>query len=338
MMAKTNWQMGDIVQPDDLNQIGQEINDAAAAAAAAQAMAENHASRHTENGADPIPNATPMEGGLMSGTDKAKLDAATSAATPNTIVQRDANGRAKVAAPAASDDIATKGYADATFLPQAGGDVVGRLSAIGYDMPDSSGPAADLTDIPDTRHYVARVINRTGYPQTHGSIIGYKSSPNNYQYSWQIFHGATSQRMYRRYALSSSTWSSWEEVITSAGGQTINNTLSFSGTFPIRLDLPGYKSWIIHRAENYISFAPRNDSDTNWDWANSIVFTPDGRISFGAYYPAKPTIFMGNGSPEGSKTAVVGSLYLRTDGGAGTSLYVKVSGTGNTGWKAVQTA
>ena len=38
------------------------------------------------------------------------------------------------------------------------------------------------------------------------------------------------------------------------------------------------------------------------------------------------------GSPEGAVTAVIGSLYSRLDGGAGTSLYVKQSGTGNTGW------
>ena len=40
----------------------------------------------------------------------------------------------------------------------------------------------------------------------------------------------------------------------------------------------------------------------------------------------------GNGSPEGVVSAPVGSLYSRTDGGAGTSLYVKESGAGNTGW------
>lgn len=40
----------------------------------------------------------------------------------------------------------------------------------------------------------------------------------------------------------------------------------------------------------------------------------------------------GSGSPEGSVTAPVGSLFLRSDGGAATSLYVKESGTGNTGW------
>jgi hypothetical protein len=42
----------------------------------------------------------------------------------------------------------------------------------------------------------------------------------------------------------------------------------------------------------------------------------------------------GTGSPEGVKTAPVGSLYSRTDGAASTTLYVKQSGTGNTGWVA----
>jgi hypothetical protein len=42
----------------------------------------------------------------------------------------------------------------------------------------------------------------------------------------------------------------------------------------------------------------------------------------------------GAGSPEGVVTANVGSQYMRRDGGAGTTLYVKESGTGNTGWVA----
>lgn len=42
----------------------------------------------------------------------------------------------------------------------------------------------------------------------------------------------------------------------------------------------------------------------------------------------------GQDSPEGVVTAIRGSLYLRTNGGAGTTLYVKESGTGNTGWVA----
>ena len=42
----------------------------------------------------------------------------------------------------------------------------------------------------------------------------------------------------------------------------------------------------------------------------------------------------GSGSPEGSISANPGSLYTDTGGGAGTTLYVKESGTGNTGWVA----
>ncbi len=45
-------------------------------------------------------------------------------------------------------------------------------------------------------------------------------------------------------------------------------------------------------------------------------------------------IHEGNGSPEGVVTAPVGHLYLRRDGGASTTLYVKQSGSANTGWVA----
>jgi hypothetical protein len=54
--------------------------------------------------------------------------------------------------------------------------------------------------------------------------------------------------------------------------------------------------------------------------------------------PAQTSInglYSGAGSPEGVVVAPVGSLYGRTDGGAGTTLYVKESnGTGSTGWVA----
>lgn len=42
----------------------------------------------------------------------------------------------------------------------------------------------------------------------------------------------------------------------------------------------------------------------------------------------------GSGSPEGVATAPIGTLYVRNDGGVGTTLYVKESGTGSTGWSA----
>ena len=42
----------------------------------------------------------------------------------------------------------------------------------------------------------------------------------------------------------------------------------------------------------------------------------------------------GAGTPEGVLSAVAGSLYTRTDGGAGTTLYIKESGAAATGWVA----
>lgn len=45
-----------------------------------------------------------------------------------------------------------------------------------------------------------------------------------------------------------------------------------------------------------------------------------------------PGIYAGSGTPEAAVTAGIGSIFLRTNGGAATSLYVKETGTGNTGW------
>lgn len=52
--------------------------------------------------------------GLLSGTDKKKLDDAATVATPSTLVLRDAAGRFQAVAPAADADVATKSYVDAT--------------------------------------------------------------------------------------------------------------------------------------------------------------------------------------------------------------------------------
>jgi hypothetical protein len=57
-----------------------------------------------------------------------------------------------------------------------------------------------------------------------------------------------------------------------------------------------------------------------------------GTAGKGISLPGGITWTSGAGSPEAVVTAPVGSLYSRSDGGAGTSLYVKESGSGNTGW------
>lgn len=59
-----------------------------------------------------ISAATSGAAGSMSAADKAKLDAATDAATNSTLVMRDASARFKAADPSASSDVATKNYVD----------------------------------------------------------------------------------------------------------------------------------------------------------------------------------------------------------------------------------
>jgi hypothetical protein len=55
-------------------------------------------------------------------------------------------------------------------------------------------------------------------------------------------------------------------------------------------------------------------------------------VSFGNFNGAK--LFSYTATPEGIITAPMGSLCVSTNGGTSTTLYVKTSGTGNTGWTA----
>lgn len=50
--------------------------------------------------------------------------------------------------------------------------------------------------------------------------------------------------------------------------------------------------------------------------------------------PVPQNVLSGEGDPEGAIAAPVGTLYLRSDGGTGTTLYVKESGTDENGWAA----
>ena len=71
------------------------------------------------------------------------------------------------------------------------------------------------------------------------------------------------------------------------------------------------------------------------DRANKLLsFDSNGLPAAVTSATALALIYSGTGSPEGAVTATVGSLFLRTNGGSNTTLYVKESGSGNTGWVA----
>lgn len=75
-----------------------------------------------------------------------------------------------------------------------------------------------------------------------------------------------------------------------------------------------------------------------------LLSTTGGKIltisDSGAIGPQNSTslILSAAGTPEGAKTAPIGSVFMRNDGAAGTSGYIKESGAGNTGWQTLVTA
>ena len=72
----------------------------------------------------------------------------------------------------------------------------------------------------------------------------------------------------------------------------------------------------------------KNNGNVQVKTGNLVIETSGKGVSL----PGGITWTSGSGSPEGVVTAPVGSLYSRSDGGLLTSLYVKESGSGNTGW------
>lgn len=97
-------------------------------------------------------------------------------------------------------------------------------------------------------------------------------------------------------------------------------------TIPVLLDRMGSKLSDGKKVFVAIEVVPKK--------SEGLTGTPAINVSSVEIGSSGPTWTSGTGTPEGVVTAPVGSLYSRTDGGTGTSLYVKESGTGNTGWAA----
>jgi len=110
---------------------------------------------------------------------------------------------------------------------------------------------------------------------------------------------------------------------TSSGVLTLGNYADPATDFS-RLQFGGTTSSFpaLKRSTTGIVARLADDSSDTWLQASRFQLT-GGQAIYG-----------GAGSPESVVTAVVGSLFLRTDGGAATTLYVKESGSGNTGWIA----
>ena len=114
-------------------------------------------------------------------------------------------------------------------------------------------------------------------------------------------------------------------------GNSAYQKVKLGGTVIKRAQTGNYSGLEIIDGNNAINCEIRVDGAAMFKGDITIDKGTNPALVLGA---SGPKVMSGAGSPEGVVTAVVGSLYTRTDGGAGTTLYVKETGTGNTGWVA----
>jgi len=91
------------------------------------------------------------------------------------------------------------------------------------------------------------------------------------------------------------------------------------------------------RADGYMSWGDgTNAADTKLYRTAVGKLKTDGEFHANVISPQSTDakIYSGTGDPNGVVQAASGSIYMRTDGGAGTSFYIKESDTGSSNWTA----
>ena len=110
-------------------------------------------------------------------------------------------------------------------------------------------------------------------------------------------------------------------------GATLGATTTVLGAFTIT---PA-NTWFEY---DFCTYDPATISSSS----NAITITKNSAIVYFDYITVEALdtndFIFGVGTPEAAYTAPIGSMYRRTNGGANTTLYVKESGSSNTGWSA----
>lgn len=178
------------------------------------------------------------------------------------------------------------------------------LASGGYNMPDSTTPAADLAGIPVSSFYTGNVSNKAGYPHTYGAIYGYSGSSNNWGYAYQMFFADVVNALYFRRATSGTTWGTWQKTyhtgnvsdgnffmsrgvlasnanwnnITTAGSYWVGDTGAMTNHPSLAswllLEVSESNGYIVQRATSMISsvskYRQRNDGLTWGPWMQTI--------------------------------------------------------------------
>ncbi len=140
-----------------------------------------------------------------------------------------------------------------------------------------------------------------------------------------------------------------EGVVTGVLGDFFQRTDGGTGTsFYLKESGSGNTGWVAVGAGGGGSGTVTSVSVTTANGVSGSVATatttPAITLTLGAITPSSvastgavtgTNLRSGTGTPEGAVTAPIGTLFERTDGSTGTTLYIKESGAGNTGWVAV---
>ena len=173
--------------------------------------------------------------------------------------------------------------------------------------------------------------------------VKFLNSGNTFQISNSVFEFTNVAATQYAYGFAGASWTTVTVIgvkyLIQGDGNAINNR-RYTGTIP--------KSYLeVNRTYTSSTYGevpmlwnPSTSATTPFQIPNYSrvggLGQGNGAILFGRNDSdaANGGVYYGAGSPEGVVTAMIGSLFLNSTGGAGTSLYVKESGTGNTGWVA----
>lgn len=196
---------------------------------------------------------------------------------------------------------AMSGYTTSNATITSGqADSVGTLTAIEVDYSTNAGQTyASFTPVGSRPHWIEVDLKAAGTNPIAAVVV-------------QI-NGATAPIYFNRIVKLPTAWRRfrfrWTPRISSAVRFTI---IARSGSY-----VEGTTDRVlIGRARIYVAREPVNT----------------GPIHLG---PGTARIYNGTGSPEAVVTATVGSLFIRTDGGTSTTLFIKETGSAATGWRAV---
>ena len=131
-------------------------------------------------------------------------------------------------------------------------------------------------------------------------------NPNSANVNWNQAYGSTSPSAAVGITNLSNTHTLATATISNSSGNTI-----FSGV----------SSTIIKSLSNGLSLSSANGTLYLATGTNTLNFQTTGAL-----------LIANSIAPNGNYTAPVGSIYMNTGGSAGTTLYTKETGTGNTGW------